>query len=207
MKIPAARSSLVAFLLLAAVAGCEGPEGSEGSAGGPGPTGSPGPQGSPGPAAPRLVWKDATGALSPWAVLEIRRDSNGIILLEIMDTAGYLWLANPRSGIVRSGFLFTQSYLYTSSDCSGTPFVDSAFFVNMTPRDPAAYGDVPDYLVLRDDPAALPSPTSLSVGSIRSATGCAVASTTTNATPASALTTVTLPAAVAAAPLHPELLP
>lgn len=207
MKIPAVQSSLFAFILLAAVAGCEGPEGSEGSSGEPGPTGSSGPQGSPGPAAPRLVWKDATGALSPWTVLEIRRESSGVILLEIMDTAGYLWRADPRTGIAASGQLFIRNYLYTSSDCSGTPFVESSFLTIMTPRDPLPFGDVPDHLVLRDDPAALPSPTSLSVGSMRGSTGCGTASTTINAIAASALTTVTLPAAVAAPPLHPELLP
>ena len=108
--------------------GTQGPKGDKGDPGQQGAAGSPGTPGATGPQGPGLVVKDANGTLVGFvlstdcsgtcAAIVARRFAEGVTASFSVNTGG----ADISSGIV----------LFDSSDCSGTPLLDSAS--NVLPR-------------------------------------------------------------------------
>jgi len=118
-----ARRFAVAMLvggLVACSPGAKGPEGDpgpEGPAGPQGPPGAAGPTGPQGPAStslPRMVWRDANGALIGPAIV-------GSLPLHF-DARGFIWFVRP-DGQLQPGEAGVD-VLYDAADCTGNAFIE-----------------------------------------------------------------------------------
>lgn len=131
-------------------AGAKGASGPPGMAGAPGAPGPAGAVGATGPSTPRVVWKDAAGAL----VSQNAGVMVGSQLAAFIDDGGFVWGVDPITGAIRPGS--GQQLNFTEAGCTGEAFISTVHPVQprvvFTADPQQGYFALPDAPVVRTFP-------------------------------------------------------
>lgn len=153
-----------------------------------------------------VVWKDAAGAIVR-VVASTGGESAPFYGLLVADANGLIWQTQPATGTIRTVALINDRY-FTTPDCSGPAFLNTASFAGVPPRYPMLDQVTGTYRVVPDVGFAT-SPTV--TGSETSGAGCnSTGGITISLVPLAALTPlvpIVKPASLFTAPAHPEYLP
>jgi hypothetical protein len=126
------RALLTALLALIVLSACtEGPKGDPGPAGPTGPTGATGPQGPTGPtgpaglAGPALVVTDSPSGGAPANVMGPLVGFDGADGTVSFFRDGIVWTIDSGNGAIRFAFPQGSTFFFETSDCNGTPWVNT----------------------------------------------------------------------------------